>query len=229
MICLKQFKRFLNKIVRSNERIERISELLGRAEALYETSCMDEAIRMLEILCNDDSEMISYWAWELDFGRKWKPGCVTDSDGTDIKLETAEDLYHYLTHNLNPGDIDQNIDGTPHTVFCVDSSSWLGYADFELTYYPATDDYGMSLETIYQFDTDDGAFAYLSDIQKQFTDWMKANGYDTQRHISLHQMFEACDNMHTHYKSIDEAYAMFNALVCGACCQGVEGETYDKR
>lgn len=227
MICFEQFKGFIDKIVKSNEKIERISELLGGVEALYETSCMDEAIRMLEILCDDDSEMISYWAWELDFGRKWKPGCVTDSDGTDIKLETAEDLYHYLARDLAPGDTGQNIDGTPRTVFGV-ASSWPGLLDFELTYYPATDDYGMRIETIYQFDTDDGAFAYLSGIQQQFTDWMKANGHDTHRHISLFRMFEMCDSM-PHYKSIDEAYAMFNALVCGACCQGVEGETYDKQ
>lgn len=228
MICFEQFKGFLDKIVKSNKKIERISELLGGVEALYETSCMDEAIRMLEILCDDDSEMISYWAWELDFGRKWKPGCVTDSDGTDIKLETAEDLYYYLAHDLAPGDTDQNIDGTPRTVFSV-ASSWPGCLDFELTYYPVTDDYGMSLETIYQFGPDDSASAYLSDIQRQFTHWMKANGYDTHRHISLYQMFEVCNNMHTHYKSIDEAYAMFNALACGACCQGVTGETYDKQ
>ena len=39
---------------------------------------------------------ISYWMWELDFGRKWKPGTVTN-DGQDVKLETAEDLYDLIT------------------------------------------------------------------------------------------------------------------------------------
>lgn len=41
---------------------------------------------------------ITYFMWELDFGRKWKSGMVT-KDGVDIPLRTAEDLWELLTEN----------------------------------------------------------------------------------------------------------------------------------
>ena len=41
--------------------------------------------------------MISYWVFELDFGRKWTENSVTDSYGYPIKLQTSDDLYNYLT------------------------------------------------------------------------------------------------------------------------------------
>lgn len=39
---------------------------------------------------------IEYFMWELDFGRKWKPGMVTYK-GKDIKMKTAADLWRDLT------------------------------------------------------------------------------------------------------------------------------------
>ena len=103
MISLQEFKALLSKVDESGRKLDEISEVLGGADKLCEAACTDEVIRLLEMILDDRDGDISYWVWELDFGRKWKPGCVTDSDGTDIKLETAEDLYHYLTSNLNDG------------------------------------------------------------------------------------------------------------------------------
>lgn len=96
MISLQEFKALLSKVDESGRKLDEISEVLGGADKLCEAACTDEVIRLLEIILDDRDGDISYWVWELDFGRKWKPGCVTDSDGTDIKLETAEDLYRYL-------------------------------------------------------------------------------------------------------------------------------------
>ena len=38
---------------------------------------------------------LDYFIWELDFGRDWKPGMVTE-DGRDIDLSSAEKLYDYI-------------------------------------------------------------------------------------------------------------------------------------
>lgn len=38
---------------------------------------------------------ISYYMWELDFGKKWKPGCLTIDD-KDIPLRNSEDLWNIL-------------------------------------------------------------------------------------------------------------------------------------
>ena len=58
-------------------------------------------VELLEEACGikEDSwgySDISYFAYELDYGKKWKPGTITEADGTDIKMETAEDLWDYI-------------------------------------------------------------------------------------------------------------------------------------
>ena len=39
---------------------------------------------------------IDYFCVELDFGRKYEPGCITYADGTEIDISTSEKLYDYL-------------------------------------------------------------------------------------------------------------------------------------
>ena len=44
----------------------------------------------------NDGDMIDYFCWELDFGKKWYPGCITEMDGTEIKLSTPEELWEAI-------------------------------------------------------------------------------------------------------------------------------------
>ena len=55
-----------------------------------------EINKYLKAQFNDTDDWISYWMWELDFGKKWKPGTVT-IDGTDVPLGTVDDLWNLLT------------------------------------------------------------------------------------------------------------------------------------
>lgn len=43
---------------------------------------------------------IDYYMWELNFGKKWKPGSLT-IDGKDIPLRNSEDLWNILTLGEN--------------------------------------------------------------------------------------------------------------------------------
>ena len=43
-----------------------------------------------------DTDMISYWIYELDYGREYKDGYVQDREGKNIDISTAEKLYDYL-------------------------------------------------------------------------------------------------------------------------------------
>lgn len=95
MISYETFRSLIEKIEAKDRKLSEISELL-RSDVLFETSCLDEAVQMLEMLCGDDDEMISYWMWELNYGQGWQPGCVTQADGTDLKLATVKDLYECL-------------------------------------------------------------------------------------------------------------------------------------
>lgn len=62
-----------------------------------DTPSVNSTITLLDKIFCDDSEypLIDYWVYELDFGKNWRPGCVTDN-GIDVKLETVSDLYDLL-------------------------------------------------------------------------------------------------------------------------------------
>jgi hypothetical protein len=53
---------------------------------------------LLKIAFNDNHKdsWIDYFIYELDFGSKYKNGCVTNKDGSNIDLSTSEKLYDFL-------------------------------------------------------------------------------------------------------------------------------------
>lgn len=51
---------------------------------------------LLKYSTNDETELISYFCYDLNFGKDWYEGCVTDEDGTDIRLQTIDELYDVL-------------------------------------------------------------------------------------------------------------------------------------
>lgn len=54
-------------------------------------------LKLLENMFNDE-EILSWWLYELDYGRKYKKGCFTDN-GKNIDISTAGKLYDYLIKN----------------------------------------------------------------------------------------------------------------------------------
>ena len=57
----------------------------------------DAFIDLLEYAFGDDTQLISYWIYDLDFGKHYEDGCITGKDGRIIRLKTVEDLYNELT------------------------------------------------------------------------------------------------------------------------------------
>ena len=47
-----------------------------------------------------DTDMISYFIYELDYGKKYKAGCVLDENMNEIDLSTPEKLYDYLVQDI---------------------------------------------------------------------------------------------------------------------------------
>lgn len=56
-------------------------------------------IMLLKEIMNDQWDDIGYFIYELDFGRDYKEGMITEEDGTIIDFSTAEKLYDYLIKN----------------------------------------------------------------------------------------------------------------------------------
>ena len=67
------------------------------ANLLYNTSStIGQLIRILEIEMNDKDGWVSYFCYELDFGKDYKDGSVTEKDKSIIDLSTASKLFDFL-------------------------------------------------------------------------------------------------------------------------------------
>ena len=63
---------------------------------IFQPDCSESVLLLLEHIFKDKDGWISYYCFELDFGRNWKAGMITSKDGQDIPLSTPEDLYDLL-------------------------------------------------------------------------------------------------------------------------------------
>ena len=57
---------------------------------------VEDVIELLQDATHDQDDNISYFLFEIDCGRKWKPGMITMPDGTDIPVATIDDLWNIL-------------------------------------------------------------------------------------------------------------------------------------
>lgn len=69
------------------------------AATFTDCSLIDYIIYLLEDSFKDhENGWISYWIYELNYGKAWEPGVVI-WDNKDIKLQSKEDLYAFLQEN----------------------------------------------------------------------------------------------------------------------------------
>ena len=57
---------------------------------------LNSLIELLKIEFNDDEDWIEYFIWELDFGKKYKDGMITNKNNEIIDLSNVENLYKFL-------------------------------------------------------------------------------------------------------------------------------------
>ena len=104
MISKEKFIDIINKLKEVNDFVDETNE---RARKLndaiisdfYNTMSLSISheslvVELLENMFNTD--MISYWIYELDYGKEYKDGYVQDGEGNNIDISTLEKLYDYL-------------------------------------------------------------------------------------------------------------------------------------
>jgi len=57
-------------------------------------------LEVLQAALDDKGDWISYYIYDLEWGTKYKKGCIKEKDGKNIPLKTLGDLYNLLTENL---------------------------------------------------------------------------------------------------------------------------------
>lgn len=109
MITKKHFVDIINKLKEVNDFV---NETNDRARKLSDAVMSDFfnaqslsisheniVVELLEDMFND-SDIIGWWLYELDYGRKFKMGDLVDN-GVEIDLSTSEKLYDYLKEKNN--------------------------------------------------------------------------------------------------------------------------------
>ena len=54
-------------------------------------------VKLLENMFETD--LISWWIYELNYGKEYKPGCLTEDD-KEVDISTSDKLYDVLIKNL---------------------------------------------------------------------------------------------------------------------------------
>lgn len=106
MIDKKEFVDIINKLKEvddfvneTNDRAKKLNDAI--ISDFYNASSLSIShenivVKLLENMFNDN-DIISWWLYDLNYGRKYKEGCIQDCDGNSIDVSTPEKLYDYLT------------------------------------------------------------------------------------------------------------------------------------
>lgn len=110
MLSKKEFVEIINELKEVNDFVDETNE---KARTLKDAIRSDffnamslsishenTVLKLLEKIF-EDRDIIGWWLYELDYGRKYKKGCIQDSNGKNIDVSTAEKLYDYLIEEVN--------------------------------------------------------------------------------------------------------------------------------
>ena len=109
IIKKEEFVKIINSIKETFELSEKITNIIKKSNNdIIRNFCMvpfechvDNLIKVLSVMFDDESEDIYYFIYELKFGKKYHHGCYTDKNNNNIDLSTPEKLYDRLLKNFN--------------------------------------------------------------------------------------------------------------------------------
>lgn len=101
--CFEEFEKLILAMQENDRKHDQLNTALSEVcidSILYFPTLKQEILDYLNYAFGDKNDWIGYYICELDYGKEWEPGFVTDQDGSDIKLQTIEELYALLLDNL---------------------------------------------------------------------------------------------------------------------------------
>lgn len=82
------------------EELNNIHRKFGGEGYVILPNCVNSLVKTLATMFNDDGEWIDYFVYELNFGKKYVDGMITDKNGGHIILKTPGDLYDLLVKEM---------------------------------------------------------------------------------------------------------------------------------
>lgn len=103
MISEASFVKYIDKLKELNKIEDEINQVLKKLE-FFSISFMNHESLIIEILEDafDDKKngWLCYFIYELNFGEKYKEGCITFNN-IPVPMSNAKELYKVLVDNLN--------------------------------------------------------------------------------------------------------------------------------
>ena len=96
---LELFKHYIDKIRKVMDfqfDLDNACHKIGIEYQICMPDMVEEVIDLLEYIFQDNTELIAYWIFDLDFGELYYDGCIARKGGERVKLKTIEDLYEEL-------------------------------------------------------------------------------------------------------------------------------------
>lgn len=101
----KEFVEIMNSLKEIREAEDKATEALQVLGiegyfSIYKATSIIEKILAIEFDDDEDNDYIGYFIYELEFGKNYYDGIITESDGTPIPMSTSEELYDFLVYNM---------------------------------------------------------------------------------------------------------------------------------
>ena len=100
-----EFVDILNRLRKATELVDEVEKLFRNSKDNLECDFCNGAglqishegivVKLLEKLMRDSVGNVSYFIYELDYGREYQESCVSDKN-SNIDISTPEKLYDYL-------------------------------------------------------------------------------------------------------------------------------------
>lgn len=100
MITKERFIKTLRELKQLETDIENVHKALKQLDpdfgGFYLSRVSTLIIDLLQASMDDKYEWISYFIYELNWGKTYHKKSISDKDGNNIKLKNVGDLYNYL-------------------------------------------------------------------------------------------------------------------------------------
>ena len=112
MISKEEFVKIIERLKETNDFVDEINEKARKLQDAIRSDFFNAmslsisheeiVVQLLENMFNDE-DIISWWIYDLDYGRKFKLGCIQEEKNgkiVNIDLSNEEKLYEYLIENM---------------------------------------------------------------------------------------------------------------------------------
>ncbi len=109
ILSVQEFVDVLNRLREATDLQEQVDKLFRNSReniendfcnaAALQISHESSVVFLLKRIMHDQYEYIDYFIYELDYGRKYEAGMITDENGQDIDIHTPELLYDFISND----------------------------------------------------------------------------------------------------------------------------------